>query len=69
MDDERRRQRPFTPITSGPFDDREPHWSPDAREIAFVCAKAKGGDIRPGGDGWVGGQGRITLILSPPEPC
>ena len=40
---------------------------PSARAKDIRCAK--GGDIRPGGDGWVGGQGRITLILSPPDPA
>ena len=34
-----------TPVTSGPFDDREPHWSPDGARIAFSSDRGGNYDV------------------------
>jgi dipeptidyl aminopeptidase/acylaminoacyl peptidase len=41
------------PLTSGPFDDARPEWSPDGRSIAFSSNRSKDPDDNNNADVWV----------------
>jgi dipeptidyl aminopeptidase/acylaminoacyl peptidase len=41
------------PLTSGPFDDSDPEWSPDGRSIAFSSNRSKDPDENNNSDIWI----------------